>query len=297
MAALRRQEGVTLNQIILVPHPGPERHPNRGSLVVPWPGANVPHKRKFMRADGSWMSYGQNQSGKGPLDFWCEYEPPTSCVLLHASAPKLPRYLQTPQLMVASPTLNTDPWVFAPGFVWSTCRHGSLCKQGIQPASGDIVLFGSSFGKDSSAIWVLDTVLVIHNQVSIASTTLGTSYARLVRPTLSPTVTPFVGTPATNNNGSPFSFVPAARVGINPTPFARPQIEGLFNQLTKVNGGGHPSPTNRQALVHCTATNGTTNFWTNLVSHIEKNCGLVLATELTLPSVKVAPGGQPKSNC
>ena len=298
------KKGFTLNQVILIPHPGPERLPIRGSLNVSWPGANMPHKRKFMRAQGTWMNHGQNQSGKGDLDFWCEYEPPTSCVPLRVSAPNLPKYLHTPLPTVGGPTLNTDPWVFAPGFVWSTCRHLSLCKKKIQLATGDIVLFGSSFGSGSSAIWVLDTVLVIHNRVLINSPTLGSSYARLVRPTLPSTASPFVGVPATSNN-KPFSFVPATLAKIAPTPFARPQIEGLFSQLTKVNGGGHPSPENRQALVHCKATKGATNFWNNLVNHIEKNCGFVLATELTLPSVKVAPSPpvkgstceHPKSNC
>ena len=166
------------------------------------------------------------------------------------------------------------------------------------------MLFGSSFGKGSRAIWVLDTVLVIHKRFLKIPTTLGSSYAQLVHPTLAPSAKPFVGIPATNNV-TPFSFVPAARFGIDTTPFRRPQIEGLFNQLTKVNGGGHPSPENRQALVCCRATHGAKNFWNNLVSHIEKNCKLVLATELTLPPVKVASGtsvkgspcGHPKSNC
>src|SRR5437867_57816 len=128
------------SKVVLLPHPGGERLPPRGTLRVEWPSGGG-HARKFVRARGDW-AISTGASGSGWLEFWTEYEGPTVCELLPSHV-VTPRAVHSIDSKPGRASLNTDPWVFHPGFVWSVCRHSALTAE-IQ--NGDLVLFGSALG-------------------------------------------------------------------------------------------------------------------------------------------------------
>ena len=78
-----------------------------------------------------------------------EYEAPTRTEPLDGP-PGTAKYVHEVLSTVRAPTLNTDPWIFHPGFVWTTCRQ--LKADGVR--TGDLVLFGSAL----EGHWVTDTV-------------------------------------------------------------------------------------------------------------------------------------------
>ncbi|MDN5942788.1 MAG: hypothetical protein L0H94_12970 [Nitrospira sp.] len=101
---------------------------------------------------------------------------------------------------VEKPTINTDPWIFHPDFVWTTCRH----KKADDARAGDIVLFGSVVEGN----WVLDTVFVIDNRLeNIPKGKFGLAYDVLVGDTFKTKQCPrpFVGKPFQATH-KPFSF-------------------------------------------------------------------------------------------
>lgn len=236
--------------------------------MVPWPPPNAPHRRKFLQVLGRRCS----QDGKaGPLEslnVWCEYEGPTVALRLAHAAPGSPLHLHQIHVPPGAPQLNTDPWIFYPGFVWTICRHGALVAP-VRP--GTVVLFGSS----SAEGWFLDTVFVILRRVQQGAPELGGAYSALVEPTVSNTE-PFLGaTPW----ASPFSFVPAAPASHHHSQFSRPDVSSLFRQLRRVSNGQAPSPRNAQALVRCT---GPSSFWQDIASMVCSR-GLVLGCDFAHP--------------
>src|SRR5262245_45462367 len=83
--------------VILLPHPGSERLPNRGETHVTWPqpgrNARTKHARKFLRVAGKWVLR-NGEYGESMLEFWAEYEGPTQC----EAVPRkdgFPRFVQT----------------------------------------------------------------------------------------------------------------------------------------------------------------------------------------------------------
>jgi hypothetical protein len=163
-------------------------------------------------------------------------------------------------------TINTDPWVFHPGFVWSICRHNSLRKE-VKP--GDIVLFGSSTGGK----WILDTGLLGK---------IGGVYDRMVLPTILHTFYPFVGK-SYGDAIDRYSFTPAIRADDCHKPFQRPSINRLFSYLRKLTDGRPPSPNNAQALVFCKCECSVVSFWNSIVQLVEQE-GLVLGTAFNHPA-------------
>jgi hypothetical protein len=268
-----------LNNVFILPHPGAERIPKRGQANIGWPSisGNARHGRKFLGVCGEWRTM-PSGSGRDYIQFWGEYEPPTRCLRLPLVLAGMPRFLQTPTKIVGRPTLNTDPWVFTGGYVWSICRH----PPGSFPAkSGDIVLFGSVLGGH----WVLDTLLVVGKYVPLRSPSLGRSFATLVAPVVPPNAHPCIGvTPSKSSNY--FSFVPA-KASKYPQPFSRPAITTLFQQLVMCSTGVPPSQNNARALVKCRPLNGMQSFWDAVVREVQ-NQGLVLGTQLTLSPVRVS---------
>ena len=262
-------------QVLLVPHPGVERLPRRGSTYVDWPDSDR-HRRKFLRVEGAWRGRGDVR-GFGPLYFWGEFEAPTSFERLPYVSSAHPKGIQTIELSPERPTLNTDPWIFHRGFVWSVCRHTQLDGWGTA-APGDIVLFGSVKGKR----WLLDTVLVVEDRCKGPPVLgmFGEGYERLVMPTLiRRRVRPFWGREFSSLQ-QPFSFVPCS----NERPFARPDISELLERLTKRDGA--PPPTNNsQALAIC-STEHIHLFWEKLLQQIfEENLVLGISFELVLPTL------------
>jgi hypothetical protein len=261
------------DQIFLLPHPGRERLPREGSNLVGWPSRTT-HARKFLRARGEWV-LSNGEAGESWLEFWGEYEGPTVCEFLPANAGG-PKVVQSIIPNPGSPTLNTDPWVFFPGFIWSICRHTAL-RTAVQ--AGDLVLFGSTINGQ----WLLDTAFVAkERRTGGGPGEFGAPYDRLVLRMLPALFEPFVGQPF-NPSTEMFSFVPAARADAGHNPFARVSMNMLFSLLRKNGDGQPPSPANAQALVACTHTGGAQAFWDRLVEKIE-DAGLVLGTSIHHPS-------------
>lgn len=158
-----------------------------------------------MQVDGCGVSRSGKKS-EGTVGVWAEYEPPTDATPV-AHVGREPRFVQTPRASIPFENMNTDPWIFQPGFVWSICRHrpswqcppsAACCARGLEnrcPQPGDIVLFGSAMAPASNnPEWVLDTVLVVKKKLS------GTSDRALEAPyqKLAPTLqgaTPYLGAP------------------------------------------------------------------------------------------------------
>jgi hypothetical protein len=140
-------------RVILLPHPGRERLPNN-NLLCDWPKHHG-HKRKFMRLQGEWRDI-RNHTGTSWLEMWAEYESPTRTEPLDGP-PGTAKYVHEVLSTVRAPTLNTDPWIFHPGFVWTTCRQ--LKADGVR--TGDLVLFGSAL----EGHWVTDTVFAIDHRL------------------------------------------------------------------------------------------------------------------------------------
>jgi hypothetical protein len=198
----------------------------------------------------------------GLLEVWAEYEPPT---LVEPSGRSAPRFVHTiaadeesvATTRAASCHLNTDPWIFHPGFVWTICRHGELDADE-EPPSDDIVLFGSVVGGE----WVLDTILVVERRIRAPEPgVLGPAYSHLVWPTVRAACRPpmpFVGRPYRSMD-EPFSFAPVAPEG---RLFKRPGVSSLFTRLRKASNGEHPSRISARALVRCKPD--TRDFWRRL---------------------------------
>jgi hypothetical protein len=117
-----------------------------------------PHARKFLRADGQYVSNGTVRSGR--FAFWGEWEPQSRVVetfpdstlgepgWLHEPLWEVPAHRQLLQ--------NTDPLVYGDQFLYTNCRQGRNSKLR-ELAPGSIVVFGSKLGGE----FVLDTVFVV----------------------------------------------------------------------------------------------------------------------------------------
>src|SRR4051812_26159062 len=97
-------------QVILVPHPGGERCPQRSGNNVGWPAGDQEHKRKFLRSPGLYLDGDTPRAAE--LSFWAEYEGPTTVVARHTAAGRSgPRITQSIDVRPGSSHghLNTDP--------------------------------------------------------------------------------------------------------------------------------------------------------------------------------------------
>jgi len=284
-----------MSAIYLVPHPGSERR-LAGSGFVDWPQAvgcgGLSHARKFISVSGQWLS--TQGLSKGCTYAWAEYEPPTHYTLLPGGRPGWSHGVHTivhPVQAPKWPTLDTDPWIFWPGFVWACCRRqripgGPL----VHPRQGDIVLFGSSFGRAKPS-WVLDTVMVVQNVKPIGHVAGGSvAYANLVHPAHT-NVTDYVeGTSYNSATKAPHSFVPTCAAG----RFARPRIDNTFFSRLTTSGGNVPSAGNRQGIAKCSLANAGDSpsaFWQDLVRYVQ-SCGLEIGIKFRHP----VEGGAPCNN-
>ena len=136
------------------PHPGPEHRP-----TGPWMDWNRrDHARKFLKAEGSYISNRQVRTGS--FAFWGEWEPQSRVIeTFPAARGGYPRWLHEPYWQVPSHRRllqNTDPLVFGERFLYSNCRHQSNRKLR-ELVAGSLIVFGSKVDGE----FVLDTVLVV----------------------------------------------------------------------------------------------------------------------------------------
>lgn len=184
--------------------------------------------------------------------------------------------------------LNTDPWVFWPGFIWTICRRKMDDSIDLlENESGKlpkIVLFGSVVAGN----WVLDTVLAVKGELSSKTLSSNRAFRSMVMNPLSSqniTLRPIVGH-TFEAREYPFSFVPAMPVRDGEiVAFARPNISRLVEKLIKQNDCNPASSKNSQCLTKCWA--GQT-FWEDLLATVEKSKpSLVLATSISFPPAKL----------
>jgi hypothetical protein len=165
--ARKREPGAEL-MFVQFPHTGPEDR--AGGPEIAWSpmqdlqGKDVSHARKFLQAQGSYLSDLSGNLVSGPLAFWGEWEPQSRVIHDYPRADRgggLPRRLLEPYWQrpgVAFPRHNTDPLVFGEDFAYSNCRqenNGRLRRL----ADGSVILFGSKQAGENE--FVLDTVMVI----------------------------------------------------------------------------------------------------------------------------------------
>jgi hypothetical protein len=260
-----------------------------------WPEGTT-HARKYLQVEGVALG----ASGKlmrGKLGVWTEYEAPTRAQRLKRSGLG-PEFIHTPSSPVLHPELNTDPWIFQPGFVWSICRQPKPWRTPARP--GDIVLFGSSVtSPKGNKDWVLDTVLVIKERLTgTKEPELKPPYQALVEPTLQGLAAePFIGQRYKPDTAFSFSPCKAAATGT----FERPSINALLGELTLVNSGKRPSPGLAMALATCRPDAGMAEFHQRLVQLVWSQ-GLLLGLRFDLPVIDVlrrptpAPLSQPHAS-
>ncbi len=147
-------------KIIQFPHPGGEHSKSSGQT---W--NNGPHKRKFMKYEGSILI--DDKVKDGDIEFWGEFEPPA--VLLDEfqnNQSPMPRFLFKPIRISGNAIgVNSDPYIFG-CFAYTICRKfkggkSTVLNNGLD--KGDILLFGS--GIDDK--FVLDTLFVVGNAITI----------------------------------------------------------------------------------------------------------------------------------
>ena len=286
------------DRVFLLPHSAEERRLPRGASRCPWALANEPHARKFLECEGRWLPDLSSKPSNGNLRVWCEYEAPTTVVSLAPPNREYPRWLHhidlsALQAVVSSGKtrrhLNTDPWIWDRGFVWSVCRHFTPSKNFRADVAaieaGDIVLFGSAFNSK----WVLDTVLVA------AGPPIECRHAHEAAPALSPAYRACVsgpldvhrlplrivmGAPYADKQHQAFSFVPAVPSTVK-TSFARIDISSLVRNI-RLKNGDPAKPNNGQALASGTYPGGNGPLWNDLVN-ATLGAGLVLGVSFEHP--------------
>ena len=231
----------------------------------------------------------------GEVCVWAEYEAPTHARPVHSEG-QGPRFVQTPLITVSQPRAETDPWIFQPGFVWSTCGQESDWQSGLQPDDpsqpqpGDMVLFGSPMpGRRGKIDWVLDTVVVLRRRLpGPTAGQLKNPYGKLVEPALrgqSPSLLPFVGQP--HERAAHFSFAPC-KLSKNGEDgcFERPSISELFDALRLETSGERPSAAPGLGLAACRPGAGLDRFWQQLTGLVWSH-GLALGADFDLPAIRV----------
>lgn len=153
------------------------------------------HKRKFMKAEGRYVTPTGALSEPTELHFWGEWEPDSNVLATYPDKRFMPRWLHEPILNLnakgngvgsapagnANPCSaastgtcipqdtscqNTDPFVFADAFYYSLCHQsenkGCSTTYLTSLAVGSVILFGSKVTDDSgNPAFALDTVFVV----------------------------------------------------------------------------------------------------------------------------------------
>lgn len=234
-------------KIVLVPHPGAERSVARDGRCR-WPRARVKHARKFVLTRGIALAEHPSESGiDGEFGVWCEYEANTTATPALGAATRSHAFdLEADRMSTPATRLNSDPWIWRPGFRWTVCRLLTKAGRNVvkQLSEGDIVIFGSSIG----GRWRMDTVLVVRaprGQLMPESPAHG---RYVVQPLRGEGIRrhPVVGREWSPGTSEPFSFAPVQPSSEPAKP--RVDVTSLLGALKKSNGV-EPSPLNSQSLV------------------------------------------------
>ena len=149
-------------------HPGTEHEPDPVGGKA-WNTHASSHARKFMEFPGRWIEE-DGSTREGRLRAWGEWEA-ESHLLRELTRPGgdwlHPRFLWEPYYVPREDhhrLHNTDPFIFAPRFLYSNC--GQLAKPGLRALGpGSVIAFGSGKGIAGERRWMVDTVMVIARSV------------------------------------------------------------------------------------------------------------------------------------
>ncbi|WP_424767998.1 hypothetical protein [Paenibacillus sp. sgz302251] len=227
---------------IMFNHPGGERVLNSSELVnkiTLW-NSGI-HSRKYVEAEGEYLSSLSATPVKAMLGFWTEWEAPSSFKITNNTISGFPHYIHTP-LKPVNPNsyqlLNTDPCVFGDYFLYSNCQQytcqgkQATVLQNLDP--GDVIFFGSYvYGH-----FVADTVLVIQNVVSFNRRQVKSKsihqvplwYYDLTLNFLALTHKLYIGATSSQPISGMFSFFPSAAVSQKPNGFSRPIVLDQYNK-------------------------------------------------------------------
>lgn len=268
-------------QIILLPHPGGERTPPRKRAGrCPWPRKSSDHQRKWLTSGGTFLDCIDGPAAYDTLGVWCEYEAPTFATPATGKASWL-HCIDASELSTASSgnELNTDPWIWYPGFLWSVCRKTRKHERRAvrKLVQGDLVLFGSVLDKK----WCLDTVLVVEQRHVPPPN--DAAYVRFVKQPLKPLLPrPTKGCPW-RLDAETFSFAPVQVGNVSVAP-GRVDISSIVTSLVRGNGES-PKAWNHQALVACVPSLGATvsDIWNQVASAVIA-AGMKLGVCFSYPS-------------
>ncbi len=245
-------------------------------------GKDNPHKRKFIEFNGNYISDLQNLQEKADvLRFWGEYEGFSEFELLNISSDieywNNPYAVHRPFFYYYNGEQNTDPYVFGNEFYYAVCKKENLRDLQI----GDLVLFGSEFGKRDSAKFHLDTLFIIKDEIKIDLSKFDHIYVestlkRLDTQGCCPKVKSvhrgLKFTDVKNRSNPIFSFVPCKPANAGNISFGRPIIDTKkYGDLLRVPGAytGYKS----SKLVNETVE----NLWNKIATDI-LNQGYYLGT-------------------
>ena len=143
-----------MNTIIQFLHPGSEHDDKSGKN---WNTGN--HKRKYLKANGSYLQDISSKPLNGTLYFWGEWEAQSKVTTIASVInPNNPRYIFEPYYQPTNKGTNTDPFIFGNQFYYRLClQQKSTTLKTLE--QGDVILFGSCLNKQ----FVLDTVFVVKN--------------------------------------------------------------------------------------------------------------------------------------
>lgn len=212
------------------PHCGVEHSPSGDKM--PW--NTGPHARKFLRAEGQYLSEGRLFSGA--FAFWGEWEPPSAILTQwHRPAAGMPHFLYAPMMQRPAPGTwrqNSDPLVFGDQFHYSNCRQRRNKKLRAL-AAGSLILFGSKL----KGGFVLDTVFVVgpSKRYSIKNFDRSHYSNELLDAVLDPLQSDpkagsadlhlYQGLGYETSVDTPFSYVPCKPLGDDAAGFCRPRIQ------------------------------------------------------------------------
>ncbi len=223
-------------KIIQLYHPGPEPRVSKGSDCCDW-NVRETHCRKFMCTTGDCIGSDGAHEDNVKLEFWGEWEAPSKCSRVNNISRKgnWPKHVHEPFVCKPRPkgALNTDPFVFIEGFVYSCCMiKGYPSLQELQ--RGDLLLFGSSVGRK----FVLDTVFVIERRQSQADflneVEQDHPYAKeiILQGKIQPDGYVYRGATFDKPVDGMYSFVPCRKSTSENKGFERPTLEGA-SQIVK----------------------------------------------------------------
>jgi hypothetical protein len=253
------------------------------------------HKRKFIEFNGKYISdLNKLNEKEALLRFWGEYEGYSEFELLNKQV-NVPNYnnpcaVHKPFFHNINMGQNTDPFIFGDKFYYTICKKVNLTN--IQ--TGDLILFGSEFGKNGSVKFYLDTLFIVKDEINVNTGVFDEIYIESTLNRLYNINEEIIERPVhtglkfqdVNKKSNPvFSFVPCMLSNHQNIGFGRPWIDTTkYNDYLKKPGartGVKSSEIKSKDTIEC--------FWKQIAEEV-LNQGFLLGTHFdNLPIFKTLP--------